>query len=253
MRIEAGLVGINQVMMAAADAPFGGVKEAATAPRTAGGRAGLPRHQDDPPVVSGAPHRRDAALEAGLALRFEHAFDIRINFDKRWIFGPISGGAHHGYTSVGQRVHGEGPAAERSARGLQRRGLARRATDGVVELNAHYMIEADDGARIYIRNQGYVHGPLRKPGRRPDEPPAIPAYFRCTPYFRAPGGAARLAESLGRRRYRAAPPAELTRRRARSLAVPLLPDHLTTPNLKASRRVSATAPLRLARCVRRES
>jgi hypothetical protein len=60
--------------------------------------------------------------------------------------------------------------------------------DGVVELNAHYMIEADDGARIYIRNMGYVHGPLRAPGQAEDEAPSIPGYFRCTPYFRAPIG-----------------------------------------------------------------
>ena len=60
--------------------------------------------------------------------------------------------------------------------------------DGVVELNAHYMIEADDGARIYIRNMGYVHGPLRATGQPEGESPAIPGYFRCTPYFRAPIG-----------------------------------------------------------------
>jgi hypothetical protein len=59
--------------------------------------------------------------------------------------------------------------------------------DGVVELNAHYMIEADDGAHIYIHNRGYVHGPLRLPGMA-DDAPAIPRYFRCTPYFRAPTG-----------------------------------------------------------------
>jgi len=56
-------------------------------------------------------------------------------------------------------------------------------TDGVVELNAHYMIRADDGALIYIRNLGYVHGLLERPGHDP-----VPPYFRCTPYFRAPDG-----------------------------------------------------------------
>ena len=60
--------------------------------------------------------------------------------------------------------------------------------DGVVELNAHYMIEADDGTRIYIRNLGYVHGPIRAAGQGPEDEPAIPPYFRCTPYFRAPVG-----------------------------------------------------------------
>ena len=67
--------------------------------------------------------------ESALDLRFTHAFDIRINFDKRWLIGPVSGGANLGYTSIGE--------------------------------------------------VGYVHGPL---------PPDIPAYFRCTPYFRAPVG-----------------------------------------------------------------
>ncbi len=40
------------------------------------------------------------------------------------------------------------------------------------------MLEADDGAKIYIRNMGYVYGAK---GDRP-------GYFRCTPYFRAPDG-----------------------------------------------------------------
>jgi Protein of unknown function (DUF3237) len=33
-----------------------------------------------------------------------------------------------------------------------------------------------------------VHGPLRTANQQPEEPPAIAAYFRCTPYFRAPQG-----------------------------------------------------------------
>ena len=38
--------------------------------------------------------------ESGLDLRFTHAFDIRINFDKRWLIGPVSGGANVGYTRL---------------------------------------------------------------------------------------------------------------------------------------------------------
>ncbi|WP_129790471.1 DUF3237 domain-containing protein [Sphingosinicella sp. CPCC 101087] len=123
-----------------------------------------------------------------LALAYEHVFDIRINFDKRWTFGPISGGPMHGYTSVGEGCTVSGPRL--NGRLVDHSGadwpVVR--TDGVVELNAHYMIEADDGALIYIRNMGYVHGPLRTPDQGPDDPPAIPRYFRCTPYFRAPVG-----------------------------------------------------------------
>ena len=39
--------------------------------------------------------------ESALDLKFTHAFDIQINFDKRWLIGPVSGGANVGYTSVG--------------------------------------------------------------------------------------------------------------------------------------------------------
>ena len=126
--------------------------------------------------------------DAGLALHHQHAFDIRINFDKRWTWGPVSGGAHHGYTSVGEGSTVSGPLLNGKLVDYSGADWPVIRPDGVVELNAHYMIEAADGARIYIRNLGYVHGPLRAPGQNPDEAPAIAAYFRCTPYFRAPEG-----------------------------------------------------------------
>jgi hypothetical protein len=126
--------------------------------------------------------------DEALALRYEHAFDIRINFDKRWIAGPISGGAQQGYTSVGTGGTVTGPRLNGRIVNYSGADWPLVRPDGVVELNAHYMIEADDGARIYIRNLGYVHGPLRSSSQGPNEPPSIPAYFRCTPYFRAPQG-----------------------------------------------------------------
>ena len=110
--------------------------------------------------------------------RLEHAFDIRINFKDRWMWGPIhAGGPSHGYTSVLNGIV-EGPRL--NGRVVDQSGADWPVIrgDGVVELNAHYMLEADDGAKIYIRNMGYVYGP--KEGR--------PGYFRATPYFRAPDG-----------------------------------------------------------------
>ena len=115
-----------------------------------------------------------------LALRYEHAFDIRINFDKRWQW-PTAGGQSVGYTSIGSDCLVSGPRL--NGRLVDHSGadwpIVR--SDGVVELNAHYVIEADDGAHIYIRNLGYVHTQLAasQEGSR---------YFRCTPYFRAPPG-----------------------------------------------------------------
>jgi len=129
-----------------------------------------------------------ASDDPGLALRFEHAFDARINFDKRWVFGPISGDVRQGYTSVGAGSIVRGPLLSGRVVDFSGADWAVVRGDGVVELNAHYMIEADDGTRIYIRNLGYVHGPMRAAGQAPEDAPAIPGYFRCTPYFRAPQG-----------------------------------------------------------------
>jgi hypothetical protein len=123
-----------------------------------------------------------------LALRYEHVFDIRINFDKRWKLGPVSGGAHHGYTSIGAGSTVSGPRLNGKLVDYSGADWPVIRPDGVVELNAHYMIETDDGSLVYIRNLGYVHGPLHAPGQSAAEPPAIPRYFRCTPYFRAPEG-----------------------------------------------------------------
>jgi hypothetical protein len=126
--------------------------------------------------------------EPALALRAEHAFDVRINFDKRWVFGPISGDVRQGYTSVGSGSVVRGPLLTGRVVDYSGADWAVVRADGVVELNAHYMIEADDGTQIYIRNLGYVHGPMRAAGQAPHEAPAIAGYFRCTPYFRAPQG-----------------------------------------------------------------
>jgi hypothetical protein len=119
-------------------------------------------------------------------LAYEHAFDIRINFDRRWLFGPVSGGAQHGYTSVGADGTVSGPLLQGKVVDYSGADWPVVRSDGVVELNAHYMLEAADGTRIYLRNQGYVHGPIRASAAAGGG--EIAPYFRCTPYFRAPEG-----------------------------------------------------------------
>lgn len=124
-----------------------------------------------------------------LGLRFEHAFDVRMNFDKRWTTGKIhANGPDHGYTSLAAGSTVSGPLLNGQLVDYSGADWPVIRTDGVVELNAHYMIEAEGGELIYIRNMGYVHGPLRTADQGPDEEPAIGRYFRCTPYFRAPAG-----------------------------------------------------------------
>lgn len=122
------------------------------------------------------------------SITHEHAFDIRINFDRRWVVGPFAGGLRHGYTSIGEGSTVDGPLLSGKLVDYSGADWPAMRPDGVVELNAHYMIEAADGALIYIQNRGYVHGPVRSSQQAPEEDPAIAPYFRCTPYFRAPDG-----------------------------------------------------------------
>jgi len=127
-------------------------------------------------------------LGASITLKLEHAFDVRIDFHQRWIFGPVAGNLKQGYTSVKQGLV-RGPRLNGRVVDYSGADWPLVRPDGVVELNAHYMLEADDGARIYIRNLGYVYAPL--PILDPKTGAEIgtrPAYFRCTPYFRAPEG-----------------------------------------------------------------
>jgi hypothetical protein len=126
-------------------------------------------------------------MDFDLSLKLEHVFDVRIDFHRRWTIGPLPGGDTQGYTSVKTGIV-EGPRLNGIVVDHSGADWANVRSDGVIELNAHYILEADDGTRIYIRNQGYVYRPLRAPGQGPDEAPSIPGYFRCTPYFRAPEG-----------------------------------------------------------------
>jgi len=130
-------------------------------------------------------------MDSSIALKLEHVFDIRIDFHERRIFGPVSGGASQGYTSVKSGLV-EGPRLNGRVVDFSGADWATVRTDGVVELNAHYLLEASDGALIYIRNLGYVYG--ARPAAASGAPEAAqaaasrPGYFRCTPYFRAPEG-----------------------------------------------------------------
>jgi hypothetical protein len=57
--------------------------------------------------------------------------------------------------------------------------------DNVTFLDARYTIEADDGALIYVSNQGYRHGPkeIIERLKRGEEVEDGSYYFRCTPWF----------------------------------------------------------------------
>ena len=112
--------------------------------------------------------------------RLEHVFDVEVLFGAdRTIFGPLPGGGSQGYTPAiggtitGPRLNGKVVPNSGADYALVR-------DDGTIELQAHYLLEVDDGTLIYIQNRGYLV--RAAPGA------TQPSYFRLTPYFRAPQG-----------------------------------------------------------------
>src|SRR6266545_1163018 len=101
-------------------------------------------------------------MEAGINIKLEHIFDVRIDFHERFISGPVYSGLKQGYTSVKTGLV-EGPRLNGKVLDYSGADWPLVRPDGVVELNAHYMLQADDGALIYIRNMGYVYGTRPRP------------------------------------------------------------------------------------------
>ena len=57
--------------------------------------------------------------------------------------------------------------------------------DGVTYVEARYTVKTEDGALVYVQNQGYRHGPpevVRRLVAGEDVDPAL-YYFRTTPWF----------------------------------------------------------------------
>lgn len=92
---------------------------------------------------------------AGLDLQY--AFSVIINFKERMKFEPTTPMGGRAYVPVPEgRV--QGPRLNGKVMPYSGADWARGRSDGVAELNAHYMLEADDGTPIYINNRGYLYG-----------------------------------------------------------------------------------------------
>jgi hypothetical protein len=104
-------------------------------------------------------------------IKLEYVFQIRIDFSERVSFQTPNG--RRAYVPAISGVI-EGPR-------LQGRVVPHSGADFAANgrLNAHYMLQASDGAMIYINNQGYLY---------PSWGGDADFYFRCTPVFDTPIG-----------------------------------------------------------------
>lgn len=117
----------------------------------------------------------------------DHVFDIEVFFGAdRTIFGPLPGGGSQGYTpAIGGTI--TGPRLTGSVVPHSGADYALVREDGVIELNAHYLLKAGDGTPIYLVNKGYLV-PGGEKALQNEQGLAQPGYFRLTPYFRVPQG-----------------------------------------------------------------
>ena len=105
----------------------------------------------------------------------EYVFSVRIFFKERVTFMGPRGGRGYVPPSSGE-IWGprlKGTVVPYSGADYARFKDVRQG----IQINTHYMLRADDGAWIYIRNIGYLH----------HHDPKV-TYFRMTPYFDAPKG-----------------------------------------------------------------
>ena len=128
-------------------------------------------------------------METSIEVRLEHVFDIRVDFGPdRSVFGPLPGGAKQGYTpAIGGVI--EGPRLSGRVVPMSGADYATVRADEIIELNAHYLLEAEDGTLIYINNRGYIvpATPAKSARKKTGKVPQ-PLYFRCAPVFRCPEG-----------------------------------------------------------------
>ena len=123
------------------------------------------------------------ALELAFQVRLDFAAGPRTRFTPAFTrftrgFVALAGGEVSGPRLAGRVVPGSGGDWPRMWEG------------GLIEFEAHYMLEADDGTPIYIRNQGLAYSDpatvVRIEAGEAVDPDAT--YCRITPRFEAPAG-----------------------------------------------------------------
>lgn len=119
----------------------------------------------------------------------EYAFEIKIDLSNRFRYGPAADGLERGYVGV---LGGTVTGPRFNGRIVPHTGgdWPEIWPDQTCDFNARYLIEADDGTLIQIRNSGIRHGPKEVLERLQNYQPVDPSeyYMRITPRFDAPEG-----------------------------------------------------------------
>lgn len=124
------------------------------------------------------------------APRFEHAFTISIELSKPyWVKPPARGDMRAAIYAASGEV--SGPRLNGRVIPMSGGDFPLSRPNGVIDFDARYLLEADDGAVIYLENRGYRwaknDAAAERIGRNEDAP-FEEYYMRVTPRFDAPAG-----------------------------------------------------------------
>ncbi len=127
--------------------------------------------------------------EPGQPPGLEYAFAIRVMLGKRTKVGELPSGFIRGFTPA---IGGEVSGPKLNGRVIPNSGgdWPSYWPNGAVEFSAQYMLEADDGTLIVIKNRGFRYAPPDVTARMERLDPVDPGeyYMRLSPFFEAPAG-----------------------------------------------------------------
>ncbi|VTU45131.1 DUF3237 family protein [Variovorax sp. PBL-E5] len=119
----------------------------------------------------------------------EFAFAFRVKFSNRVKIGTVSSGFTRGYTGV---VGGDVAGPKLNGIVVPHSGGDWPAywPNGAVEFTAFYMLQADDGTQILVKNRGFRYASPEVTARMERLDPVEPHeyYMRLCPTFEAPEG-----------------------------------------------------------------
>lgn len=122
--------------------------------------------------------------------RFEHAFTISIELSKPyWIKPSARGDTRAAIYAVSGKV--EGPRLNGTVVPMSGGDFPLARDNGVIDFDARYLLEADDGAIIYLQNVGYRWAKddgIAAKMKANQDVSFDDYYMRVTPRFDAPAG-----------------------------------------------------------------
>ncbi|HEY4773704.1 MAG TPA: DUF3237 family protein, partial [Xanthobacteraceae bacterium] len=126
---------------------------------------------------------------APITPRLEFVFRIRMELGTRQKFGPLPQGGLRGFVAAAGGTI-DGPRLKGRVVPHSGGDWALYRPDHAVAFDARYMLEADDGTMIYMKNRGYRHAPPEIAARMEALDPVDPAdyYMRVAPTFETPAG-----------------------------------------------------------------